>query len=94
MNLVEALLCGTPVVAADCPYGPNEILTDELSRFLIDPEHDFEHSIIVIASALEDYPVITEKYYEKFDDKLATNNYLNTWKLCFGEFRDKKYHGR
>lgn len=86
MNLVEALLCGTPVVAADCPYGPNEILIDELSQFLIDPEHDFDHSIAVITSALEDYPAITEKYYKKLDDALVTEKYLSTWQSCFGKF--------
>lgn len=84
MNLAEALFCETPVVAADCPYGPNEILTGELSTFLIDPEREFEKSISVISSALETYPEITEKFYAKFDVALVTQRYLNTWQLCFG----------
>jgi glycosyltransferase involved in cell wall biosynthesis len=33
--LIEALACGTPVVSTDCPHGPAEILTGELSRWLV-----------------------------------------------------------
>lgn len=33
--LVEALICGTPVISFDCPSGPKEILTGELQEFLI-----------------------------------------------------------
>ena len=37
MVLIEALACGTAVVSTDCPHGPSEILTDELSKFLVPP---------------------------------------------------------
>lgn len=83
MNLIEALTCGTPVVATDCPYGPNEILTDELSKYLIHPEEEEEKSIAAIASALECYPEIVERYYDKFQVSLVVQNYLNAWKRCF-----------
>lgn len=84
MNLIEALVCGTPVVASDCLYGPNEILTDELARYLIDPEGKPHESISTILSALNDYPAITEKYYKKFDPELIIQTYLNVWESCFG----------
>lgn len=84
MNLIEALMCGTPVVAANCPHGPNEILTDELSEFLIDPEENLDESIAVVWSALDSYPDITEKYYDKFNVESITQTYLNVWKECFG----------
>ncbi|MTD33321.1 glycosyltransferase [Paludibacterium sp. dN 18-1] len=33
-TIVEALICNTPVVSTDCPFGPREILTGTLSRGL------------------------------------------------------------
>lgn len=40
MVLIEALLCGLPVVSYSCPCGPKDIIKDRENGFLVPPENE------------------------------------------------------
>jgi len=48
LTLAEAALLGVPIIAADCPTGPREILDDELYGELVEPE-----SVEALSTAIE-----------------------------------------
>ena len=51
--LPEAMSCGLPVVAFDCPYGPAEIITDGVDGFLI-KDRDIEAFADKVCQLIED----------------------------------------
>jgi len=64
--MIESLILGTPVVATNCPTGPSEILTGELSRWLV-PVNDPDMLAQKITEALETDICIDESILEKFN---------------------------
>ena len=58
MNLIEAMACKAKVVSSDCNFGPNEILIDKYSEYLVKSKRTEEY-ISKINKALKYYP--TEK---------------------------------
>jgi glycosyltransferase involved in cell wall biosynthesis len=64
--IVESLALNIPVVSMNCPSGPNEILVDELSSFLVNTGDILELKE-KIELALTHYPNIKKEYYKKFD---------------------------
>ncbi|MFI0238849.1 glycosyltransferase family 4 protein [Streptomyces sp. NPDC016845] len=52
MTIVEAMHCGVPVVATDCPHGPAEIIEHEKNGLLV-PKEDGESGIRRYADALD-----------------------------------------
>ncbi|QOR39026.1 glycosyltransferase [Billgrantia diversa] len=63
--LIEALMLHVPVISTDCPSGPREILTGELSDFLVAQED--EAGLAEAIARMDREPVaVDERYYQKF----------------------------
>lgn len=70
--LQEAMACGCPVVATDCPFGPDEIINDGQNGYLV-PVGDFEEMADRLLKLLDD---------PELRQKLAKNG-LNKVKMDF-----------
>lgn len=82
ITFLEALSVGTPVLSIDCPTGPSEILTGELSNYLIPFESENSVYISKINEVLDGkYPKITKQFLEPFQLPLILKQYLNFYKF-------------
>lgn len=81
--VVEALICGTPVVSTDCPSGPNEILTGELARWLVPPGNS-DLLARKIDEALQSEIDLGSFDAGRFDVEAVAQEYLKTIDYYFG----------
>ncbi|BEV73159.1 glycosyltransferase [Paludibacterium sp. THUN1379] len=72
--LVEALICGTPVVSTRCPYGPDEIMTGDLARGL--SELTAESLAAAIRRVVSAPPSIDQEELQRFTLTRTVDAYL------------------
>ena len=65
MVLVEALACGTPVVATDCPGGVRDVMVDGLREFIADMNE--ESLAEKIGEIWQKPPTVAEHWVRRFD---------------------------
>ena len=80
--LIEALACGTPVVATDCPHGPREILEDGRWGALV-PVGDASGMAQAIDAALHERPASAalQGAAERYSVEHSTRCYLEAFGL-------------
>ncbi|HOR00742.1 MAG TPA: glycosyltransferase [Anaerolineae bacterium] len=75
--LIEALCCGVPLVATDCPSGPREILEGGRHGRLV-PVGDEEELTLAMAAALDgDVPPPAEGSWRRFELETVVDQYLH-----------------
>lgn len=79
--LAEALACGVPCVAADCPHGPRHILTHGVDGLLVQPEDDEAlaqalDSLMSDPAQLAQMAQRTRGAAQRFDPEMVTRRWL------------------
>lgn len=72
--LIEALICGTPVVSTDCPSGPREIMTGELARFLV-PLNDADALATALREVVSHPPTLSDTLFAPFSADAVAMEY-------------------
>lgn len=77
MTILEALYCGCKVVSTDCKYGPNEIMTGKLSKYLSAlNSSDLANKMDL---AIEKYPRVSGDIFSKFRVENIMKQYLKCY---------------
>jgi glycosyltransferase involved in cell wall biosynthesis len=76
--IIESLICGTPVIAYDCPSGPREILGGKLQEFLI-PFDDSNAFVSKLKQVSQDRPRISSDIaaLDRFEEVVIAKKYIN-----------------
>jgi glycosyltransferase involved in cell wall biosynthesis len=73
--IIEAFICGIPVISTDCPSGPSELLLKDQKRFLV-PLDDIDAFAEAINSIIKTPPKIPLALLDKFHPSNVANQYI------------------
>lgn len=95
--LIESLLCGTPVVSYDCPYGPKEIISYDSSTrngILIEMNKKRVESLaaafVEMTQNRKDYAKNTALAYERFSSKVVLEKWQQLILDCLNKTPNEK----
>ena len=89
--LVEAMSCGLPVVAFNCPYGPSDIITDGVDGFLIE-NRNVEAFASRICQLMDNFDLRQKmgKAAIKSAQRYKEEYIMPMWELLFNELSCKR----
>lgn len=89
MVLPEAMSCGLPVVAFDCPYGPADIITDGVDGFLI-KNRNTQQFVDKVCLFIENVELLREMGQRgiKAAERYRMDNIMPLWKTLFEELSE------
>lgn len=73
--MVESLICGTPVVAVDCPGGVRDVLIEDQAQFIV--ENTVEGLANGIRHALTTPITIKPEWFQRFDAARIAQQFLS-----------------
>jgi glycosyltransferase involved in cell wall biosynthesis len=87
MVLIEAMTCGLPIVAFDCPYGPREISEDGKTGYLIPYNND--EMFIEKLTYLMEHPEVREQMGRAAKESVkrySVDSVMQKWKQFYNGF--------
>lgn len=84
----EAMSCGLPVVAFDCPYGPADIISDGVDGFLI-PNRSISDFADKVCQLIEDFDLRVKMGRSAIisSQRYTSQKVMPKWKNLFEQFR-------
>ena len=93
MVIIEAMACGLPVVAFDCPTGPRELIADGVTGRLV-PSDDIAALADAVAHAICDEAWRRQAATAAIEAsrRFTVDNIMGEWLALFGQLTQKKPH--
>lgn len=86
MVLIEAMVCGLPIIAFDCPYGPCDIIEESKTGYLI--PYDDDEMFIEKLSYLMEHPEVREEMGRAAQESVKRFSFetiMAKWKKLYEE---------